>query len=254
MTIKLRLVEIRENNGAKTFTYEPVEEPRAMEVNHYMDTEFIENGVTIDLLSIGIVSEDGREFYALNWDCDLSKADDWVRHNVLVHLPPKPKSLYPIDHGSPWMSKKTIEVKLAEYFKLKLVPPRGNLKGDWTYEVNPKNIPDFWADYAAYDWIAFCQIWGKGKMIDLPRGFPMYCNDIQQLKADREARQSGFIGWIGWFLIVVLIPPFLRHQEPPARTGTEHHALDDARHVKKLWEYYTGRAGFLSWLYYRFNL
>lgn len=31
---------------------------------YFYDTEFIEDGKTIDLISIGVVCEDGREFYA----------------------------------------------------------------------------------------------------------------------------------------------------------------------------------------------
>ena len=37
---------------------------------------------------------------------------------------------------------------------------------------------NFYAYYADYDWVAFC--WLFGKMIDLPKGFPMYCRDLKQ--------------------------------------------------------------------------
>ena len=43
-------------------------------MKYFLDTEFIEDGKTIDLISIGIVSEDGRELYCENSDCDLSRA------------------------------------------------------------------------------------------------------------------------------------------------------------------------------------
>lgn len=52
----------------------------------FIDAEFIEDGRTIDLISIGIVREDGREFYAINDDCDWDKASDWVRENVLLPM------------------------------------------------------------------------------------------------------------------------------------------------------------------------
>lgn len=55
-------------------------------MRYWFDTEFIEDGKTIDLLSIGIVAEDGREFYAENVEADLTKGSDWVQHNVIVHL------------------------------------------------------------------------------------------------------------------------------------------------------------------------
>ena len=52
----------------------------------WFDTEFIEDGRTIDLMSIGIVAEDGREFYAESNECDLSGASPWVKENVIPHL------------------------------------------------------------------------------------------------------------------------------------------------------------------------
>ncbi|NJN11668.1 MAG: 3'-5' exoribonuclease [Richelia sp. RM1_1_1] len=52
-------------------------------MKYFFDTEFIEDGNTIDLISIGIISEDGREYYAINWDCRLECASQWVIDNVL---------------------------------------------------------------------------------------------------------------------------------------------------------------------------
>lgn len=34
-------------------------------MNIYYDTEFIENGTTIELLSIGMVRENGQEYYGI---------------------------------------------------------------------------------------------------------------------------------------------------------------------------------------------
>ena len=48
----------------------------------FYDTEFIEDGATIELVSIGIVAEDGREYYAVSTDADHSRANAWVKENV----------------------------------------------------------------------------------------------------------------------------------------------------------------------------
>ncbi len=48
----------------------------------WFDTEFIEDGRTIDLISIGIVSEDNRKYYAVSSECDPTKASKWVRKNI----------------------------------------------------------------------------------------------------------------------------------------------------------------------------
>lgn len=52
----------------------------------WFDTEFIEDGRTIDLISIGVVSEDGRTYYAETTDWIPGKASKWVWDNVISHL------------------------------------------------------------------------------------------------------------------------------------------------------------------------
>lgn len=53
----------------------------------FYDCEFIEDGHTIELVSIGMVDESGREFYAVSTEFDASRAGQWVRQNVLPQLP-----------------------------------------------------------------------------------------------------------------------------------------------------------------------
>lgn len=116
----------------------------------FLDTEFIEDGKTIDLISIGIVSADGYEFYEESSEFNRDNASQWVVDNVFPHLT--------------WRgnTRKVIADKLLSYVN--------------TYNVG--NI-EFWAYFADYDWVALCQLFGP--MIALPSGFPMYCRDIKQL-------------------------------------------------------------------------
>ena len=39
-------------------------------MRYFYDCEFIEDGRTIDLVSIGVVAEDGREYYAVSTEFD----------------------------------------------------------------------------------------------------------------------------------------------------------------------------------------
>jgi hypothetical protein len=123
-------------------------------MRYWFDTEFIEDGKTIDLISIGIVAEDDRRFYALSTECDLTKANEWVCENVLVHLPEYGK----YDIGTLWM-------------------PRAQMRANILHFVG-NDSPEFWAYYADYDWVVLCQLFGR--MMDLPEGWPMYCRDIKQ--------------------------------------------------------------------------
>ena len=144
----------------------------------WFDTEFIEDGKTIELLSIGMVREDGATYYAESAQADHSRADDWVKANVLVNL--------------------TGETK-----------PRAQIAKDIVAFAGKS--PEFWAYYADYDWVVLCQLYGR--MIDLPKGFPMFCMDIKQRAMDKGNPQL------------------------PKQTGTAHNALADAWWNKDAWEF-----------------
>lgn len=118
----------------------------------WFDTEFIEDGKTIEPISIGMVREDGAEYYA-EFEFDETGANDWVKANVFPHL-----------DG--------------------IKRPRAHIAGDILDFVSPGGDrhgekPEFWAYYADYDWVLLCQLYGR--MIDLPDGWPMYCRDLKQL-------------------------------------------------------------------------
>ncbi|CAM3560816.1 polyadenylate-specific 3'-exoribonuclease AS [Kibdelosporangium persicum] len=118
----------------------------------FYDTEFIEDGVTIDLVSIGVVAEDGREFYAVSTEFDPNKAGQWVRENVLDKLPA------PGDKA--WRDRRTIREDLMEFLS-----PRGE-------------SVELWAWFAAYDHVALAQLWGA--MPALPRQLPRFTRDLRQ--------------------------------------------------------------------------
>lgn len=155
----------------------------------FLDTEFIDDGETIELLSIALVSQTGREYYAISRDADWSRASEWVQKNVLPYLDreeakPRPQ----IRH----------EILRFIYGILELESPGAHRE------------PEIWAWYASYDWVAFCQLWGT--MMDLPDGLPRYIRDVKQLADD------------------------LGNPRLPSRQKGEHHALEDAKWVRRSWE------------------
>lgn len=122
-------------------------------MRYFYDTEFIEDGTTIDLVSIGVVAEDGREFYAVSNEFDASKAGGWVRANVLNQLP-NPSS-------EVWMSREKIRQELFSF-----LTAGGGAR------------PELWAWVGAYDHIALVQLWGD--MTKLPPVLPRYTRELKQ--------------------------------------------------------------------------
>lgn len=151
-------------------------------MKYFLDTEFLEDGKTIELISIGIVCEDGREYYAVHWNPETmmrARADPWMREHVMKHI--------------------SGEAKVKEVIADDIRVFMGQHPG----------LIEMWADYASYDWVVFCQIFGK--MIDLPKRWPKFCHDIQQAKPK------------GLELVKI-------------REEYQHHALWDAKEVAMRWE------------------
>ena len=169
----------------------------------WYDCEFVEDGKTIDLISIGMVTEDGREYYAQNAQCKFKRASPWVRENVLAHLVGFDlKRLRPLNgyYDSPrnrevWRTRAQIREDL------------------WTFGafVSDRNKLELWGYYSAYDHVALCQLFGT--MMDLRAPWPMYTRDIKQ--------------WCDE----------LGNPQLPEQGKGEHNALADARWNKTAWEF-----------------
>ncbi len=161
-------------------------------MKYFIDTEFIESGphTPIDLISIGIVAEDGRELYAVSSEFNPDDCNDWVKENVLPRIGDAiPTSL------------DVMAVRIERFM----------------YEGQVS--PEIWGYYADYDWIVFCQIFGR--MIDLPKGWPMFCRDIKQLAVE------------------------LGNPKLPEQDSTEHNALNDARWNKVAYDFLIERTKYV---------
>ncbi len=86
-----------------------------MKNNYFIDTEFIEDGSTIELISIAIVN-DNRKLYYQNKDCDFNKADNWIRRNVLANLNGFDINTLSIINNDNWLTKQEIAIKVKESF------------------------------------------------------------------------------------------------------------------------------------------
>lgn len=169
---------------------------------------------TIDLISIGIVAEDGREYYVISKDFNLKEAWNrweikengfrdagmtkdyrkvyWIRENVLRpifndwieedrHWTNKDRTLgnweFTYNNFKYFLKKhgKSNE-QIAKEVKefVDTEKKRYNQFGEYTLTK-----PEFYGYYADYDWVVFC--WLFGLMIDLPNGFPKYCRDLKQM-------------------------------------------------------------------------
>ena len=113
----------------------------------WFDTEFHEDGRTIDLISIGIVCEDGRTYHGVSAAYDWRRATPWLLQNVRPHI----ASMTPVS--------------------------RDQLRADIAHLIGDAQ-PEFWAYFGEYDWIALRQLFGD--MLNWPKGWPLCHLDIEQ--------------------------------------------------------------------------
>jgi hypothetical protein len=168
----------------------------------YYDTEFLEDGQTIDLISIGMVAEDGREYYAVTygerWLREIGE-HDWLLANVAPSLPVKIDSL-PTRGGAIW-NHVTWNREHPDWPNAK---SRQVIAGEVRDFIQATPDPQLWAWYGAYDHVVLSQLWGR--MIDHPDGVPIWTNDLKQ--------EAGRLG----------------NPKVPEQAEGEHNALADARH------------------------
>lgn len=186
-------------------------------MRYWYDTEFLEDGRTIELISIGIVAEDGREYYAVNsempWEAILER--DWLVRNVIPSLPidgRKSLDRY-LAHGRNVFPKPSLDYVTLDT-KATAMRPRFVIANEVRDFLLAGGDVELWGYYPSYDHVLLAQLWGP--MIARPEGIPMWTNDVQQL-----AYAAGLA------------------ESLPEQTGTAHNALDDARWTKAAWEYLT---------------
>jgi hypothetical protein len=122
-----------------------------MRTKLFLDTEFTGLHQATTLISLGIISECGKTFYAEFTDYDKTQVDDWLEENVIANT---------------WV------------FKHNRIASMGGVLNDLRWaDVHVFGSSDFikpfliqwlsqfeevviWSDCLAYDWVLFCNIWG----------------------------------------------------------------------------------------------
>lgn len=197
----------------------------------YIDSEFLEDGFTIELISIGFEDENGATYYAVNADMpvDRMRISDWLCKNVVPHLPlankehvnsrlkaargealglPSGQTTEPFDFTP--MNPLMFELDRTST----LVRPRWVIANEVREFLANRAPVELWSWYSAHDHVALTQLWGP--MAKLPPHVPKRTRDLGELQEDLGISDE---------------------ELPAPEPGSNHDALADAKRHRRIHEF-----------------
>ena len=168
----------------------------------FFDTEFTGLHKNTTLISIGIISDNNKTFYAELTDYDQSQIDQWLQENVISNLTIDKDSLGKFGDDDNWIVRG--DTSSIKYYL-----------SEWLKQFDKVQI---WSDCLSYDWVLFNHIFGHA--FSIPDNVYYIPFDICTLFEDRQ------------------IDPDISREEYAEITDNvmKHNALYDAKIIKLCYE------------------
>lgn len=116
---------------------------------YFLDWEFDDEHGQLEPISIGIVCEDGRTYYAVNSDYNEEHTSPWLKQNVIPYL------------GN---ERKPLSIIRAEVL---------------TFVSSGGSSPEWYAWYAAGDFMLLIRLMGGWN--SFPSSWRLYCTDLRAM-------------------------------------------------------------------------
>jgi len=179
-----------------------------MRTKIFFDTEFTGLHQKTTLISIGLISECGKTFYAEFTDYDQSQIDDWLKDNVISKLIIDKDSLGLF--GDPDNHIVRGDTKSVKYYLEK-----------WLSQFEEVEM---WSDCLSYDWVLFNQIWGHA--FNIPKNVYYIPFDICTLFKIKGIDNP----------FIEIDPDVSREAFASVNGNDKHNALWDARVIKMCYD------------------
>lgn len=124
-------------------------------MKYFLDTEFSDTGSVVHPISIGIVNENGDEYYTEISSPWRDTADPWILDNVGRYM------------GQ-------MSARAPSYVRDDIIDYLGD------------EPAEFWAYWASYDWVVFCQL--MGGLMKLPKHVSPWVRDLAWLAPIEQIR------------------------------------------------------------------
>lgn len=166
----------------------------------FFDTEFTGLHQHTTLISIGIVSECGKSFYAELTDYDKEQIDEWLQSNVISKLGNIRDGFIKNEAGDVTFKGSALTLK--------------TVLSNWLYQFEKVEM---WSDCLAFDWVLFTHIFGHA--FNIPKNVYYIPFDICTL-----------------FKLKGIDPDIDRYQFAGMQEDDKHNALADAQTIKRCYQ------------------
>lgn len=186
----------------------------------FFDSEFTGLHQNTTLISIGLISECGKTFYAELTDYDRGQLDEWLQTNVIDKLT--------LD------KKMDVGVYVGSYDEMNVLGDTELVQTKLRDWLNQFEKVEIWSDCLSYDWVLFNQIFGHA--FKIPSNVYYIPFDICTLfkvkdidpDISRESFTTHFMSENGEYLYFDKSMNIIKPQK--------HNALWDARVIKMCYE------------------
>lgn len=146
-------------------------------MNLFFDLEFTGLRKDTTLISIGIVAEDGKKFYAELFDYDRDQCDDWIKENVINNL----KFKNPKEHEQNYYvvsryKNNPIPSDLYKGYSVELQGNKKEVAQELSRWISQFDSVQFVSDVCHYDMVLLIDLFGTA--FDLPDNVSPVCHDI----------------------------------------------------------------------------
>lgn len=190
-------------------------------MNLYLDTEFtgLHKGTT--LISLGIIADNGRTFYAEFTDYDKTQVDEWIQENVINNLLFQEPREGEHEHNAMIRHEETNPVgnPINKGYSFEVRGTLEDIKTELTKWLQHFEEELYiWSDCLSYDWVLFNDVYGHA--FNLPETIYYIpfdiCTVFRMKGIDPDISREEFIG--------------------NSVKGVKHNALYDAKVIRECYK------------------
>ncbi|OUO77930.1 hypothetical protein B5F53_12015 [Blautia sp. An249] len=139
----------------------------------FFDMEFTGLRQNTTPISLGIVSEDGKRFYAEFTDYNESQCDKWIKENVIKHMSLKNRGL------GAWADELEINGEIIEDGIFNVYGNERFISDNLKIWLEDFDTIQFVSDVCHYDFVLLVDLLTNGgTALDLPRNISAVCHDL----------------------------------------------------------------------------